>query len=222
MKRMEKDNVTLANLTGQSIRLEPTRLRRTQSRSTTDFDRVRAQAESLYRVLKKNWCCSCRIPHNASLRLEARTSQPDIESGGMRFRMVFSFDAGHTGNVVPWKPRQTEIEPIEVDGDVDSLVIGVPSGAVSSASLLCPSPSRSSLSYPSHSMFSYCPHAPGTFMNRSCALAFRPSESLNTVQTPPSQISQSPIALQMFKPYDARVLCGIPGRNARFPLSVPS
>jgi hypothetical protein len=138
------------------------------------------------------------------LRREPRN--PILSRGGMRFRMVFSFDAGHTGNVVLGNRSKQRLSLFEVDGDVDSLVIGVPSGAASSASLLCPSPSRSSLSYPSHSMFSYCPNAPGTFMNRSCALAFRPSESLNTVQTAPSQINQSPIALQMFGPYDARVL----------------
>src|SRR6266498_2643410 len=75
---------------------------------------------------------------------------------------------------------------------ISTLLIGVPSG-VSSASLLCPSPSRSSLSYHLHSIFSYYPNAPGTFKNRSCPLAFRPCESLHTVQTPPSQTSQSPI-----------------------------
>ena len=114
MKRIEKDNDTLAHLTGQSLRLEPTRLRR--GNRITDFDRVRSQADSLYRVLKKNWCCTCQTPHKASLRLEARTAgSVDTESERMRFRMVFSFDIDPSiAHSIPWKPKETEIEPLEI------------------------------------------------------------------------------------------------------------
>lgn len=117
MKRIEKDNDTLANLTGQSIRLEPTRNRRKSP--TTDFDRIRTQAESLYRVLSKIICSSCQTPHNARLRLEARTQFEDIETDKkMRFRMIFGFDTSPSEGIpTPWKPREMEIESLELDED---------------------------------------------------------------------------------------------------------
>ncbi|KAH8663385.1 hypothetical protein BGZ60DRAFT_529662 [Tricladium varicosporioides] len=123
VKRIEKDNDTLANLTGQSLRLEPTRQRR--NLRTPEFELIRLQAESLYRVLKKNICCSCQTPHNVNLRLEARTSSVNNgENGNMRFRMVFTFDTTH-GDVshLPWKHRYTEIEPLEICGEIGSLEI---------------------------------------------------------------------------------------------------
>jgi hypothetical protein len=147
MKRIEKDNDTLANLTGQSLRLEPTRLRR--SNRTTDFDRIRSQADSLYRVLKKNWCCSCQTPHNASLRLEARTSGNsgsfDTESERMRFRMLFSFDIDPSfAHSVPWQPKETEIEPLEVtEDDMDPSKVSLASLAGLSVTSTTLSPSQS-------------------------------------------------------------------------------
>ncbi|TVY82094.1 hypothetical protein LSUE1_G006698, partial [Lachnellula suecica] len=129
MKRIEKDNDTLANLTGQSLRLEPTRQRR--SNRISDFEGVRIQAKSLYRVLKKNLCCTCSIPHNVNLRLEARTSAEDGEAGTkLRFRMVFSFDAPHT-SPIPWKPRETDIEPSEIKEEVAATPSPLPSPALS-------------------------------------------------------------------------------------------
>ncbi|KAH6681496.1 hypothetical protein B0J14DRAFT_530012 [Halenospora varia] len=122
VKRIEKDNDTLANLTGQSLRLEPTRQRRTLR--TPEFELIRSQADSLHRVLKKNICCSCQTPHNVNLRLEARTSTETGENGKMRFRMVFTFDTTHgDGGHLPWQPRYTEIEPLEICGEVGGLDI---------------------------------------------------------------------------------------------------
>ena len=122
MKRLEKGNDTLANLTGQSLRLEPTRLRR--NNRTTDFAQVRIQAESLYRGLRLNWCCTCKIPHTAILRLEARTSgiAEDSEPGRIRFRMVFSFDVQDIPHsVLPWKSKETHIESVEEEDGVSEL-----------------------------------------------------------------------------------------------------
>lgn len=130
MKRIEKDNDTLANLTGQSLRLEPTRQRR--NNRTSDFDRVRTQAESLYRVIKKNLCCSCEVAHNANLRLEARTSPEDVEAGKkLRFRMVFDCGTPHATSPVPWNPRETEIEPLEIQEKVTMPPTPLPSPALS-------------------------------------------------------------------------------------------
>lgn len=121
MKRIEKDNDTLANLTGQSLRLEPTRQKR--NNPTPEFERVRMQAESLYRVLKKNLCCSCQSPHNASLRLESRTSsQKTGEGTTLRFKIVFSLDISYpAGKAIAWKRRETEIESCEIRQEAETV-----------------------------------------------------------------------------------------------------
>lgn len=149
MKRIEKDNDTLANLTGQSLRLEPTRLRRTHQ--ATNFNHVRTQAISLYNVLETNWCCSCEVPHNAILRLEARTSgtrkPSNAELKKLRFNMVFSFDVSEAGaHSLPWKSKETEIEPLEDDNE-DEIIsnaassLHLPSLSPSSSTTLSASPS---------------------------------------------------------------------------------
>jgi hypothetical protein len=149
MKRIEKDNDTLANLTGQSLRLEPTRLRRTHQ--ATNFNLVRNQAMSLYNVLETNWCCSCAMPHNAILRLEARTSgtrkPSSAEFEKLRFKIIFSFDVFDAGaHSLPWKSKETEIEPLE-DVDEDDIIsdagssLHLPSLSPSSSATLSASPS---------------------------------------------------------------------------------
>jgi hypothetical protein len=127
MKRVDKDNGILANLTHQSLRLEPARQRRT-TRGVPEFDRIRSQAESLYRVLKKNLCCSCNNSHHANLRLEARISPDNPDVGNkLRFRMVFSFDTTDpAGSQVLWKLRETEIETLEIQEQIDALTKGLP------------------------------------------------------------------------------------------------
>ncbi|EPE36148.1 hypothetical protein GLAREA_05486 [Glarea lozoyensis ATCC 20868] len=114
MRRVDKDNGILANLTHQSLRLEPVRQRR-MTRGVAEFDRIRSQAESLYRGLKKNLCCTCQTPHHANLRLEARTS-PNREGdvGKLRFRMIFSYDGFNTSESQAWKLREADIEALEI------------------------------------------------------------------------------------------------------------
>lgn len=118
VKKIRDDNETLASLTGQNLRLEPTRGGRRQC--PREFNQIREQAELLYRVLNHHWCCTCQIPHNASLRLEARTdntaedSRDEKATGNVRFKIVFSFDADLDNTKwTPWKWKATEIEPLD-------------------------------------------------------------------------------------------------------------
>ena len=50
----------------------------------------------------------------------------------MRFRMVFAFDPSQTGSPSPWKPKETDIEPLDICGSSTSIApFPAPSPAIS-------------------------------------------------------------------------------------------
>jgi hypothetical protein len=118
-KVLKSSNETLRILTYSSISLAPSRSRRTLQ--ATSLETIRQNACGVHEVLQSGvWGCTCSIPHNANLRLEARvvgehlTSSQTQLSLPTRFRFVFSFDVKpQTEPLPPWNWHETDIEPLD-------------------------------------------------------------------------------------------------------------
>lgn len=99
------------------------------------YECIGDQASSLYKVLRKSltWPCGCSIPHNASLRLEARTSrEPDRTHEALSdlcFNVLFFFDTNPSisQNLPPWNWRETRIEPINDTNSQEKSIVNEPS-----------------------------------------------------------------------------------------------
>ena len=119
MKRIEKSNDMLANLTDQNLSLEPARQRR--RRPAQDFLAIQEHARRLYDVINRGWKCKCDSPNHAGLRLDARLfgshlalqeqgwSQPEC----VQFKVIFSTKT-HGGDsdsksMAAWSWQETEI-----------------------------------------------------------------------------------------------------------------
>ena len=117
MVRIRQDNQTLGQLTKQSLRLEPSRVRR--HRRVPDFNGVRDSAKSVYTTLRSGWRCGCQSSHTANLRLESRTdiesdSEDDDQASSLpRFRIIFSFDHSNSNDTrtaaTPWSWEEADI-----------------------------------------------------------------------------------------------------------------
>lgn len=114
---MEKDNKDLADLLGHSQRMEAMIIPKSATVAKR-YERIGDQARSLYNILKQSltWPCGCSIPHNASLRLEARSSRGPApireEYSDLCFNVLFFFDTDQSmpQNIPPWNWRETKIE----------------------------------------------------------------------------------------------------------------
>lgn len=119
--KLRKANKDLKELTGSSLELAPSRRKTLQM---IYFERIRKDACSVHDVLELGpWHCTCPLPHNANLRLEARVSSEATPSGGgpitlpHRFRVLFSFTTEPTSKQLPvWNWHETDIVPLD-EGD---------------------------------------------------------------------------------------------------------
>lgn len=118
MKRIEKNNDLLANLTDQNMELEPTRKRR--RRSGLQFKGIQRHASSLYSVINKGWTCECTMAHQANLHLDDRLSdsEPDPTQGStqdvataspVQFKVLFSIDGKPLSSNLSHLWQETEI-----------------------------------------------------------------------------------------------------------------
>ena len=125
MKRIEKNNDLLANLTDQNIELEPSRKRR--RRSGLQFKNIQEHAANLYSVINKGWTCECTMAHQANLRLDDRL--PDLEHDSapdftqevasispVQFKVLFSIDGKPLSSNFPHLWQETEIRVLLEQG----------------------------------------------------------------------------------------------------------
>lgn len=130
---MEKDNKDLGDLLGHRQRMETMKIPKF-SITAKRYGCIGDHASSLYNVLRKSltWPCGCLIPHNASLRLEARTSRepnPTHEKySDLCFNVLFFFDTNSSisQTLPPWNWRETRIEPINDTNSQDKSIHNVP------------------------------------------------------------------------------------------------
>lgn len=121
---MEKDNKNLAVLLGHSQRMEAMIIPKSAT-IAKKYERIGDHSRRLYNILKQSLTlpCGCSIPHNASLRLEARNSgepaQTHEEYPDLCFNVLFFFETDrYMPHIVPpWNWRETKIEAIN---DTDS------------------------------------------------------------------------------------------------------
>jgi hypothetical protein len=122
-KALKNSNETLRILISSSISLAPTRSRRTLQ--TSCLEAIRQNACGVHDVLESGpWACTCSLPHNANLRLEARgVGDPLVSAQAQlslptRFRFVFSFDIKPQSQPLPpWNWHETDIEPLDDQSD---------------------------------------------------------------------------------------------------------
>ncbi|OCL02071.1 hypothetical protein AOQ84DRAFT_424460 [Glonium stellatum] len=93
LNKIRQNNVTLSQLTKQSITLESTRA--ACRRSSPNFRAVQDYAKSVYTILRSSWQCGCQAPHTVSLRLEPRcttipASTPSPNLAATNFRRPFT------------------------------------------------------------------------------------------------------------------------------------
>ena len=99
MKRIEKNNNLLANLTEQNMELEPARKRR--RRGGPLFKSIQEHARDVYSVISRGWTCDCAGPHQANLGLDDRLKDLEIsrineslgdgpENFSVQFKVMFS------------------------------------------------------------------------------------------------------------------------------------
>ncbi|MCJ1471574.1 hypothetical protein MMC13_000214 [Lambiella insularis] len=124
MKRIEKNNDILTNLTEQNMELEPARKRR--RRGGPEFKSIQKQAKNLYSFINNGWTCNCTKPHQANLRLNDRlkisqsegsygSAANDPELSTVFFNVMFSVDnkAPSFESTSLW--QETEIHVLEND-----------------------------------------------------------------------------------------------------------
>ncbi|MCJ1423360.1 hypothetical protein MMC29_001243 [Sticta canariensis] len=130
---MEKDNRDLGDLLGHRQRMETMTIPKFTT-TAKRYECIGDHASSLYQVLRKSltWPCGCSIPHNASLRLEARTSrEPDPtheEYSDLCFNVLFFFDTNPSISQIlpPWNWRETRIEPINDTNSQEKSIVNEP------------------------------------------------------------------------------------------------
>ncbi|MCJ1387909.1 hypothetical protein MMC18_000752 [Xylographa bjoerkii] len=118
MKRIEKNNDLLANLTEQNMELEPARKRR--RRGGQQFKSIQEHARKLYSVINRGWTCDCAGPHQANLRLDDRLK--DVENSdingslyngpdepSVQFKVMFSVDPVSLSSEAGGVWQETEI-----------------------------------------------------------------------------------------------------------------
>ena len=117
MKRIEKNNDLLCNLTEQNMELEPARKRR--RKGGTQFKSIQEHAKTLYSVINRGWTCNC-AKHQANLRLDDRLR--DVETNDahkavdnnlvespVQFQVLFSVHAQPLSADAEWMWQETEI-----------------------------------------------------------------------------------------------------------------
>lgn len=129
LRNMEKDNKDLADLLGHRQRMEAMIIPKSATIAKR-YDRVGDRSRRLYNILKRSLTlpCGCSIPHNASLRLEARSSrepaQTHEEYPDLCFNVLFFFETDRSMPhiIPPWNWRETKIEAMN---DTDSQEISI-------------------------------------------------------------------------------------------------
>ena len=118
MNKIRQNNVTLSQLTKQSLALETTRA--TYRHSSPNFRAVQDCARSVYTILRSGWQCRCQAPHTVNLRLEPRDNEDVSEDEDekvlkqLRFRVVFSFGHGSSSSKPsPWRWEEADIRLVE-------------------------------------------------------------------------------------------------------------
>ena len=118
MKRIEKNNDLLANLTEQNMELEPARKRR--RRGGPHFKSIQGHARNLYSVINRGWTCNCAEPHQANLRLDDRLKDSEItdftesldngrENVPVQFKVMFSVNTVSLSSETASIWQETEI-----------------------------------------------------------------------------------------------------------------
>ncbi|MCJ1381879.1 hypothetical protein MMC17_004991 [Xylographa soralifera] len=118
MKRIEKNNDLLANLTEQNMELEPARKRR--RRGGPHFRSIQEHARNLYSVINKGWTCNCAEPHQANLRLDDRLKDMEINDTNksldngpgnlsVQFKVMFSVNTVSLSSETAGIWQETEI-----------------------------------------------------------------------------------------------------------------
>lgn len=122
MKRIEKNNDLLANLTEQNMELEPARKRR--RRGGPQFKSIQEHAKTLYSVINRGWTCNCTRPHQANLRLDDRLKDVDADDvrtsatndsdpSPVQFKVMFSVETTTLPTDATWLWQETEIRVLE-------------------------------------------------------------------------------------------------------------
>ena len=122
MKRIEKNNDLLANLTDQNMELEPARKRR--RRSGLQFKSIQEHAANLYSVISEGWTCKCTMAHQANLRLDDRLSDPEPDptqdftheistASPIQFKVLFSIDGKPLSSDLSHLWQETEIRVLQ-------------------------------------------------------------------------------------------------------------
>jgi hypothetical protein len=117
IREMAHENLQLELLTRGNLELEPIRRERSRDLDIKYWKTIREFALRLYSCLMSQWPCQCGVPHQASLRLDIRSSPNKSEKGDLRFGVVFMFSSdgsNATRLAAPWKWRNTEIEGVKI------------------------------------------------------------------------------------------------------------
>ncbi|KAF4632645.1 hypothetical protein G7Y89_g5493 [Cudoniella acicularis] len=144
IKEMAHENLQLELLTRGNLELEPIRRQRNRDLDVKHWKGIREFAMRLYSSLLSRWPCKCGVPHQASLRLDIRSSPNKSEKADIKFEVVFAF-SDNESPTAPWKWRNTEIKGVKITSqEGQSLLTARPSQgrSVSFGAPPSPPPSR--------------------------------------------------------------------------------
>lgn len=86
-----------------------------------DYSEIRDNAIGVHEALDSApWCCRCKTPHNANLRLESRIPSmspknlplDNVRDLDLKFRVLFQSDSDHSTTLGDW--RETDIVPVKL------------------------------------------------------------------------------------------------------------
>ncbi|KAL9618858.1 MAG: hypothetical protein Q9160_006448 [Pyrenula sp. 1 TL-2023] len=128
-RRIRIYNQSLGQITSQSLRLEPSRIKRSQC--VPSFKDLQNYAKSVYATLLSGWRCGCRSSHIARLRLESRTENGDfnVENDGsarkyFQCRIVFSNDEVNSqvsaASATFWSWEEADIRLLKESGSQEA------------------------------------------------------------------------------------------------------
>lgn len=112
IKEMAHENLQLEILTSGNLELEPIRRERSRDIDVKYWKGIRDFATRLYSCLLSRWPCPCGVSHQASLRLDIRSTSHSF----VKFGVLFALNNGESvgpGVPAPWKWRNTEIRGVE-------------------------------------------------------------------------------------------------------------
>jgi hypothetical protein len=117
LDKINKINFDLFHLTMQRPSSTGIRSATRQPPAARNYNRIRSHAKSLYSILQEKFqttMCTCRLPHNAGLKLEKATVD-GADQADIRLEVFFDFETVQGISHVEKEWRALEFEPVERD-----------------------------------------------------------------------------------------------------------